>query len=212
MAMKVGIFHVGPMAPHTQQLAQLLCASVRHEMPGVEIVHLTDEVTSRLPGADRAQRRPTAPFGVALMTQRAACVGPWLFLDTDTRVLRDVRGVFADRTFDIAVATREGTLKPSEVGTKFMAQMPFNAGVVFSTSSAFWEAARRWLLEQPEKSRGWMGDQRALNTVIADGRFAVKVLPASYNYPPQAAHEDLRAHAIVHFKGPRKAWGLGVAA
>lgn len=206
--MTVGVFHVGPMAPQTATLARLLCASIRRAMPGVEVVHFTDEVTAPIPSADRVSRMPAAPFGLALTAHRAACRGPWLFLDTDTRVQRDVRDVFDDASFDVAVATREGTLKPSEVGSKFMARMPFNAGVVFSQSPLFWESARQWLLTQPEKVGGWMGDQKALNAVIATRRYAVKVLPASYNYPPKSRHEALSARHIVHFKGPRKPWGL----
>jgi hypothetical protein len=53
-----------------------------------------------------------------------------------------------------------------------------------------------------------MGDQEAMNATIAGADYCVRVLPNIYNYPPKSKTDDVRDKAILHFKGPRKAWAL----
>lgn len=204
--MKVGFFHASTDATVHTALAKILIASVRRAMPGVAIVHFTDMNTKAIDGVDDVHRREAGPIALSVLEHYASVAGDWLFVDTDVVVLRDVQHVFHDPIFDIAVATREGTLKDSEVGTKFMASMPFNKGVVFSRARDFWMAAASLLRRETEKQQTWMGDQRAMNDVIAAGRFAVKILAAGYNYPPKFIGQPVRAHHILHFKGPRKSW------
>lgn len=205
--MKVGFFHQGPGGTLYTRLACVLMASVRQSMPGVPIVHLTDQDTAGIRGADEVLRVPNGPMALTILEAYAGCgVGDWLLLDSDVMVQADVQHVFEEnKTFDVAVATREGTLRPKEVGTKFMETMPFNKGAVFSRSPAFWRAAAEWLKTQPEKLQMWMGDQRAMNEVIATDRFNVRVLPAAYNYPP-FTKGDVADKAVLHYKGSRKAW------
>lgn len=206
--MKVGFFHaeIGAASQHLE-LARFLVKSVRRTMPGVPIVHFTDSHTPTLEGVDGVQRRATGPIALSVLEHYASVEGDWLFVDTDIIVRRDVRHVFIDSPFfDIAVATREGTLRQSEVGTKFMAAMPFNKGAVFSRSPRFWRAAANSLAGAAAKRQSWMGDQRAMNDLIASGAFNVRILDAGYNYPPKFIGQDVRAHHILHFKGPRKAW------
>lgn len=181
--------------------------SVRHTLGAVEVVHFTDEQTFAIAGADTVIRRPTTAVALACVEHYAECQGDWLFVDTDVLIQRNVSHVF-DEPFDIAVATREGTLKDSEVGTKFMDAMPFNKGAVFSRSPQFWRAVVDRCRQFAPKRQQWMGDQRAMCDVIASGVFAVKVLPARFNYPPKSPREDWRQQAIVHLKGPRKQWVL----
>jgi len=206
---KVGFFHAGPSPVHLE-LAQVLIRSVRRAMPGVPIVHLTDIDTPPIAGVDDVRRRPAGPIAMSVLEHYAGCYGDWLLVDTDVVVRRDVRAVF-DLTFDIAVATREGTFKPSEIGTKFMKSMPFNKGVVFSRNPAFWAAAAKALREASEKQQSWMGDQRAMNDIIATARFFVRVLTNAFNYPPKRRDEDLSDKYVLHYKGPRKAWMLELA-
>lgn len=191
--------------PH-RHLAALLVASVKRAMPGMAVVHLTDEETPAVPSADRVQRLPGGPVAFGCLKAYAACEGEWLFVDTDVLVQRDVRPVF-ERPFDIAVATREGTLLPKEVGTKFMAGMPFNKGAVFSRSPLFWQEACEHLRRNlSAKRQDWMGDQLAMCAVIARGGYRVELLSNAYNYPPKERHEDVGDKFILHFKGARKKW------
>ncbi len=151
------------------------------------------------------------PGPVALNSLEAYAIsgaGDWLFVDTDVEIRSDVRHVFDDPDFDVAVATREGTLLDKEVGTKFMARMPFNKGAVFSRCSAFWKAAAAHLRTLKPEQQAWMGDQVAVNHVIGSGQFRVKVLSNAYNYPPKSKTDDVSQKHILHFKGPRKAWAL----
>lgn len=205
--MTVGFFHAAAARTAHVDLARILITSVRRTMPGVPIVHMTDETTEAIAGVDEMRRRPAGPVALSVLEHYAECAGDWMLVDTDVVVRRDVRDVFG-LTFDIAVATREGTFKPSEVGTKFMRGMPFNKGVVFSKNPAFWSAAAAALRECSEKQQSWMGDQRAMNDIIATGRFFVRVLTNDFNYPPKKRNEDLSDKYVLHYKGPRKAWML----
>mgnify|MGYP000066486456 CR=1 FL=1 len=212
--MTIGVFHIAVGPTVHLQLAANLIASVRRTMPGVPIAHLTDQETAPLADVDfviRHTSRPPVALG-CLDAYAHAGPGDWLFLDTDVVVQRDVRPVF-DLAFDVAVATREGTLRPNEIGTKFMARMPFNKGAVFSRCAEFWGDAVRACLTMPAKRQQWMGDQLAMNEVIDGGRYRVVVLPNTYNYPPKTRGDvDARSKAILHFKGNRKAWALEAAA
>lgn len=205
--MTVGFVHVGAVSAALERQVAALRASVTQAMPGVSCVHLTD-ITTPLLGEGRRYPASSRIALACLQLYAAAGSGDWLFIDTDVLMRRDVREVF-QQSFDVAVATREGTLLEKEVGTKFMAGMPHNKGAVFSRCPAFWHAAADLLASQPEKRQHWMGDQWALNALIAERTYAVHVLPNAFNYPPQARDEDVRDKAILHFKGPkRKDWML----
>jgi hypothetical protein len=207
--MKVGFFHVDRGDTPHRALAARLIASVRRAMPDVAIAHLTDARTAPIAGVDHLVVRPSGPIALNCLEHYAGCEGEWLLVDTDVLIQRDVREVFArDRAFDIAVADRDGTLLPHEIGTKFMARMPYNKGAVFSRSPEFWRAATERLRQLSHRRQEWMGDQEAMCDVIAAGAFKVAVLPAAYNYPPKRRDEDVSAVSILHFKGSRKAWML----
>jgi hypothetical protein len=204
---RVGFLQVGPAGTVHARLARQMVASVRRAMPGVSITQFAAEGSARVPDVDAMCLGSAAPLALACLEAYASCEGEWLFLDSDVIVQRDVRRVF-DQVFDVAVATRVGTLLEKEIGTKFMAAMPFNKGAVFSRSRAFWVAAYARLRDMPTGDQDWMGDQRAMNAVIAGGGFHVAILANDYNYPPKRRDEDVRDKAIVHFKGPRKPWAL----
>ncbi len=155
------------------------------------------------------------PGPVALNSLEAYAIsgsGDWLFVDTDVEFRSDVRHVFEDpdTDFDIAVATREGTYTDQrDQRWSEKHGMPVNKGAVFSRSPAFWKACADYLRTLSEDKQAWMGDQIAVNHVIASGQFKVKVLPNSYNYPPKSKTDDVSGKHILHFKGPsRKQWAL----
>lgn len=207
--MTIGFFHVDRGDTPHRQLADLLIRSARAHMPTVEIVHFTDDVTSQMRGTDAVRRQPAGPIALGcLEAYESADEGDWLFVDTDVLIQRDVRWIFDSLDFEIAVAEREGTLLDKEIGTKFMAAMPYNKGAVFSRSPVFWSKAAAYLRTQSEKRQNWMGDQAAMCSVIATRAFRVHVLSNRYNYPPKSQDESVIDKAILHYKGPRKAWML----
>jgi hypothetical protein len=168
-------------------MLEAMLRSVRRSMPSVKIARLES---------------PEQPMALAILDSRSRVSGEWLFLDTDVLVRKDVRQVF-DGAFEIAVADRVGTF---EAGDAFMARMPYNSGVAFSRSQAFWQAcvARCWSYKPGRQA--WMGDQQAMNEVIATQVFSLAVVPSAYNYPPQSPDEDVSDKAILHLKGRRKKW------
>lgn len=207
--MNVGFFHAG-RGDERQARARIavLLQSVRAALPGVPVAHFTDLTTAPVKGADVVLRRNVLPIATARVDAYASVSGEWLFIDSDVIVQVDVRRVF-DQVFDVALADRRGTLRPEDAEGKCVTAMPYNSGVIFSRSPAFWQAALVRIAELSVKRQGWMGDQQAMCDVIASGAFDIKVLPSTYNYPPHRHDENVSDKAILHFKGrSRKDWML----
>jgi len=209
--MKVAFVHVGQTPSET---VGLLVASAKRVMPHVPVVHLTDGATPAVAGVDEVQRHAVSPLvALAVLELYAlAGAGTWLFVDTDVLVQAPVDHVFEHATFDIAVASREGTYRPGEAGSKFMTRHPYNKGVVFSRRTTFWQDAATVLRGMKVCTQAWMGDQLAMNAVIDQWRYKVHVLDSRYNYPPQSKSEALGDKFLLHFKGPRKTWLMERAA
>ena len=173
-------------------------------MPGVAIVHLTDDTSPQVRGTDGVRRLPNGPMLGVRLQHYAHPAGEWLLVDTDVLLRGDVRAIF-DRRFDVALTDRHWPHLGPGVDTTVM---PYNTGVVFSRSAAFWRAVLEQWRAYPEAERDWLSEQRAVADVVRTGAFAIEVLPgATYNYPPDPDARDLafRDRALVwHCKGPRK--------
>lgn len=207
--MKVGFFTVLRRDPQHYLCANVLVRSVRACMPGVPIVHLTDEVSPPVLGVDEVRRKPHGKMLGVRLQHYAECEGNWLLLDTDCLVQKDVRVIFAGWTgigdsaaFDIALADRNWPHLPQT--EEMLRDMPWNTGVAFSRNTKFWaEVSRLWHAQSDEQQRDWFSEQRVAAQVVRSGQFRFRELPgAVYNYPPVTGVEDA---AILHFKGPRKA-------
>lgn len=184
--------------------ARALVRSVREVMAGVEVVQFTDDDSPTVEGVDRTCRLPEEPMARLRMRHHATVTGDWLFVDTDVLFQRDVRDVFKN-AFDLAVADRDWDhVKPA---AGFTERMPFNMGVVFSRTPAFWAECLARLKELPKPKQRWMGDQEVFCDILSEQRYRVALLPgAIYNYPPSlSGHDAIEASAaILHFKGERR--------
>jgi hypothetical protein len=204
--MKVGFFTVFRQDPQHYVHAELLTRSVRAAMPGIEVVQLTDETSPPVLGVDAVLRKPNGPMLERRLEHYASLDGPWLLLDTDVLVQTDVRAIF-NHNFDVAMADRNWPHIPPT--PELTAEMPFNTGVVFSRSKAFWaEALNVWRGFTEEQRRDWLSEQRAVAKTVASALFRIGVLPGmTFNYPPVSATDPgMEGAAILHFKGPRKPW------
>lgn len=188
--------------------ARALTRSVREVMPGVPVVHFTDEQSPKVDGVDEVIRKLREPMARLRMRHHAEVAGDWLFLDTDVLVQRDVRAVFRDR-FDVAITIRDWPHVKPAVG--FTERMPFNMGVVFSRSPAFWRDVYIRMMAQPKDLQRWMGDQEAFCQVLADRHYRIRRLSGTrFNFPPSVDAQDTKsqtleaAASIVHFKGPQR--------
>lgn len=211
--MRVGFFSVFRRDPQHYLLAAKMIASVRATMPGVEIVHLTDESSAPVAGVDEVRRKPDGKMLERRLEHYAdLTAGDWLLVDTDVIVRRDVReDVFytpyrdVDHEFDVALTDRDWPHlpQPSDV----LQTMPFNTGVTFARDPYFWdEVLKHW---RAAGDNDWLSEQRAVYAAVRTGEFRVKILPGMiYNYPPKSADDPCKGAAIVHYKGPRKEWML----
>ncbi len=205
--MTIGFFLVMKTdVQHFLHAASMIREAKRH-MPGVTIVQFSDESTPMVPGASIVQRikgedRPLLDQRLqhyALCDARAE----WLLIDTDVSVRGDVRGVFDDHNFDVALTDRHWPHLPQ--GEKMMHEMPFNTGVVFTRNPHFWpDVLAAWRALPDDKKNDWMSEQSAVYDVVRTGRYRVKILPGMhYNYPPDLDEVPVIS-ALAHFKGPRK--------
>jgi hypothetical protein len=179
-------------------------------MPGVPVHQLSDRATPLVPGIADAYRL-AAKDPRPLLEQRLTLYSglepdDWVLLDTDVAVRGDVRAVFDDPLFDVALTDRNWPHLPQT--PELLLTMPFNAGVIFSRSQAFHQDVLATWNRYPDKVRAdWMSEQRAMYDVVRTGKYRVKILPgAIYNYPPASAEDQPPTAVLVHFKGIRKPW------
>jgi len=218
--MRVGFFSVFRRDPQHYVHAGLLLNSIRRTMPGVEVTHFTDQTSPPVTGVDEVRRLPNGKMLGVRLAHYAQAEGNWLLVDTDVLIRRDVRDVF-EQPFDIALSDRNWPWLPQS--PEILTTMPYNTGVAFSRSKAFWqEVWHRWIA-LPEAQQDWFSEQRVVWSVIAaqstnfvgsDGRFLLKILPGTqYNCPVRgpAPHEEEQAAKILHFKGNRKGWMVDYA-
>lgn len=199
--MKVGIYHVGDNI-HYLRLGSLAAAVAQTH--GYEVVHLTDMKTPPIARVDTVIRRKMqVPLAVFRM-QHHQIEGEWAFIDTDVLIHKPVHeDVFFPIVQDIAVAERkhdDGT--NSETADELYKEMPYNMGVVFSQSPEFWRDVEKELLTYDAEKQHWMGDQLAMNRILAKEKRAM-ILSCGYNFPPGKDGKLHGAH-VVHYKGKRK--------
>ena len=204
----VAFVHVG----EDSLLPRGMVASARRAMSDARILHLADEHTTAVPGADEVIRLPYD--GVHMPTfklQHLARLQPCdaAFLDTDIIVQQDLSPLF-DTDFDVALTRRENAgLDPS--GTDIAKLMPYNGGVLFSKPSGwdFWINVWQQCETYSDELRKWWGDQYAIKAVAQIAPLKIRELACDvYNYSPSLETEDLSGRAIIHYKGERKAWML----
>lgn len=198
--MKVGFYNCGGKEEN-RVMAGAMIRSVRRTMPGVEVVQFTDTKSSPVEGVDKVERLPLELMAIHTVKHYSRCEGEWLLLDTDVLVQKDVRDVFDDHDFDVAITDREKTMVSGEQDSRFIKLNPYNIGVVFSRNPAFWRAVLVGLLVLPEKFQRWMGNQIVAARVIATKKFKVKIIPGYiYNFPPTRT-TPIHHASILHYKG-----------
>lgn len=217
--MRVGFFTCFRKDPQHYVLAELLIRSIRKTMPGVEVVQFTDDRSPAVLGVDSVRRKPHGQMLEVRLQHYAEAEGDWLLVDTDVLIQRDVRAVFdgpdtvtgrgvaltldpAMANWEIAIADRNWPHAKDDLGDQ---GMPYNTGVVFSRSAAFWRDVLTVWQALPPNERDWLSEQRAVAKVIDSDRWNVLILPGLvFNFPPDRENPGADA-AILHFKGPRKA-------
>lgn len=208
--MRIGFYTVLPEngdRTHYRFAANLI-RSIRRTMPGTMVTQFTDPHSPHVPGVDEVHRVGLMPLSWHRSWHYAQVDGEWLFLDTDVVMQQDVRQIF-EGVFDIAVSDRHWP--HLEATPRLATHSPYNAGVVFSRSKAFWEDVHAEVVDK--QLDAFMGDQMALNRIAASGRYHVHVLPGvRFNYPPAVSPQDNKAMcdrlrpqaSVLHYKGKRR--------
>lgn len=202
--MQIGFFTIFRRDPGPYVQAEAMMRSARANMPGVRIVQFTDETSPEVLGVDEVRRLPGGPMLGIRLAHYASCEGEWLLVDTDVLLRRDVRHVFDDHSFDVALAARDWPHLSAESAKLTAEGMPYNTGVVFSRSQAFWRQVEFEWRQLPDAQRDWLSEQRVVAKVLFERPFALRILPGTYNYPPNPDVEPPRDAMILHYKGGRK--------
>ncbi len=173
------------------RIASLMVESVKRHMPNAEIIQHTDMTFPAVPGVTVVRRDLPGDHIERRWTHCAKTEGPFISLDCDVVVKRDLSGVF-DRQFDVAMCR-----------TPDRPDRAYNAGVLFVKTPAFFDeviSAYRTKTKRDE----WEDSQRAL-TIAADGtkRIVLDMPFDEYNFTPTAPGQGAGA-AIIHYRGLRK--------
>ena len=200
------------LSPLYRGLAEDLVTNVKAIMPGVPVVHVADEKSHGIPGADDVLR---VPRQVPLMTwhllchQHAQSLGSEvLFTEPDVRFRKEILHIFDDPDFDIAVTEREVDSTWDIDGKKVLLSdvAPYTLGTTFSRSAKFWEEAATHCATLGSKEQHWLGDMLSIWAVMQTGRYKMKVVPGPiYNHIP-CSREDCCDVKVLHYKGMRKEW------
>ena len=202
--MNICFFTVFKSDPQPLLHATMLVQEAREVMPGVPIVQFTDLKTPQVRGTDKVRRLEPGDILERRLDHYAVCPPESLLIDTDVSIRADVRSVFDDAAFDVALCDRNWPYLADE-SARFAHTMPFNSGVVFTRNPLFWQHVR--MLWSAREDKTWHSEQKAVFDAVKSGKWRVKVLPGQvYNYPPQSPDDSCDHAALVHYKGPRKAW------
>jgi hypothetical protein len=181
--------------------------SVRESMD-CTIVQLSDLSTERVAFVDEIIR---LPMKVPLMSFRikhlSLCpYSEWVCLDTDVVVRSSLKDVWA-RDFDAGFTRRPPNHPVYFEGRDISHEMPFNTGVIFSRSQAFWAECYEWIRRQDDSMQNWWGDQMAVAHVGLQAKYKLLLLPEDqFNWSPSEPLEESNAR-IWHYKGAqRKEW------
>jgi hypothetical protein len=177
-------------------LADASIASLRAVMPTAVVYHLTNQRFEPLAGSDVVLRGDLddLPFYGRWCAQRDLLQGDTLFADCDTIFKEDVSHVF-DRAFDIALPHIASPVVNHDGGIVFCRQ----------GGAAFWSVLQT---TQPAVGESTVEEQvRTFNAVAQDFPGHLHILDgAKYSYVPRNAADPCTGAAIVHYRGPRKAW------
>jgi len=196
--MLIGFFAQGE-GPHLA-IAKHLIDSAKQVMPKVDVWHLTDGKTPAMGRCIRIVE--PMPMGIRRLEHYARLTGDWCFVDSDVVFRKDVRDVF-DKPFDVALASREGTIWADG---EYARVNPYNFGVVFSRCPRFWQTVIKGVESLPGGMHDWGGEQFVTCELAKRRDFKVEILPSSYNFTPAKREDSLEHVHIAHYKGPRKAW------
>lgn len=199
------------LTPIYRGLAEDLVQNVKAVMPGVKVVHVTDEKTPVVYGAEVLRVARDVP----LMTWHMKChreaqgLGDEvLFTEPDVRFKSEILHVFDDPDFDIAVTEREVDSTWNIDGQKVLLSevAPYTLGTTFSRSRQFWDDVTAHCATLGQAEQHWLGDMLSLYAIMQTGKYKVKVIPGPiYNHIP-CSREDCCDVKVLHFKGMRKEW------
>lgn len=166
--------------------AKLMVASCKKQ--GYEVIQLATLDAPEVPGVDQVIREAMDCLPMEYRMRRLAQMEPpYLSLDTDCLVVKDISDGFGD---DVAMFPRKGEV-----------EMPWNGGVIFVRNHQFMKDCYEEVKKMPLSLKAWYGDQHALRAVAK--KYAVKELGRAWNFTPYQG-EFLPYVKVYHFKGNRK--------
>jgi hypothetical protein len=185
------------------KLGELSIASVRQHMPNAEIIHLTDDVTPALPGADTVLRFTATTNGVRenywkrYWNAASHLTGETVLLGTDSIFRRDITSVF-DGYFDVAL--------PHIADKKWR----YDAGTIFSRSPELYKRLAASPISNMSNAALFEND---VVTFLAEfhrisaTHQIVEISGEKYSFVPASANDaGIKKASIVHYRGPRKKW------
>jgi hypothetical protein len=182
------------------ELAEMMVASCKKH--GYEVIQLSDEKAPRIGGISCLRAPMNEPRMLWRMRRLLEVEPPYVMLDTDMLVAKDISDGFGG---DVALTWRaRHMIFPFE--EKKALRMPYNGGVIFVSNQDFIKECLKEMEAQEPRYQDWYGDQLALVKVAESGRFKVKELrDEKWNFVPDSNGHEIPDIRIWHYKGMRKA-------
>ena len=173
--------------------ARMMVRSCKHF--NYEVWQLTDTETPQIEGVDVVIRKERdVPQVLFRYRHLSELEGPYLSLDVDLFIARDVSGI--EKPDYDAVMTVRGNNQG----------MIYNGGVFWINNNDFIRDCTTLIETYPPEWQDWTGGQRAMAEIGRTGNYRIKELPCStWNFSPGSSEVDMNQDVrIYHYKGERR--------
>lgn len=168
-------------------------------MPGVHMLHLTDEATPAIEGTETVRLPWDGKYPQVLRARHLERIhGEVMVIEPDFIVQADLSPVWAFR-FDVALCRRHYPIIGPD-GRDVTQVMPFNGGLFWARSQA-WKRDYLDFCEENKGQFGWYVDQMAMAYLA--GHDVLQLNCENFNHTPSPG-EDVSKKYALHFKGKRK--------
>ena len=144
--------------------------------------------------------------------------GPTIFLDADMLIIKPINEFINIKLHDMSLTQRSEQTKkrylnndshkhkfPKLINKTFGETMPYNAGIYFCKSPETLKYMLDSFHNMPKEYFQWYGDQIALNELVNNKSFKIKLFKDSeFNFTPKNIDQDICAKYVLHFKGRRR--------
>jgi hypothetical protein len=172
--------------PHTKYMLE----SIKRTMPNANIIRLSEDKKIKF-------------MGLYILKRLAELDIPEMLLIGDDMIFQKSIEHLLDGNYDVLICSRP--IQGDGASARMKRLQPYNCGLVLTKNKQFWTDCYNRALSYGEDWHIWLADQRAINEIILEGNYKVKVEDGRF-YNMVAKETPNEMAYVLHFKGNRKLW------